>query len=120
MPSQLAQAISHAEGFSVTGSVSQRAHNPGDLVLGDRGHGTLGREGITVFPTDVDGWAALEHELDLIRSGHSHVYRKDMTIAQMAAKWTDTQQAAWALNVCDWFAKRGIMATVDTPLEDVL
>ncbi len=118
--SDLARAISYAEGFPVPDSIPARAHNPGDLVLGDKGHGTLGTEKITVFENDATGWTALEHQLSLIRERKSHVYTPAMTISEMAAKWTRTEPATWALNVCDGLAKLGRMATVDTPLKDVL
>ncbi len=120
MPSDLALAIAFAEGFGVRDAIPTRAHNPGDLVLGDKGHGVLGSEAITVFEDDATGWAALEHQLTLIRERRSHVYVPSMTIGEMAAHWTRTQPEAWALNVCDGLAKHGRMATVDTPLKDVL
>ena len=121
MQTDLAEAISVAEGFPVAGSVPQRAHNPGDLVLGDKGHGTLGAEGVTIFQDDATGWAALEHELSLIRSRKSHVYTPSMTIQQMANHWTDTQQPEWARNVCAWFNSHGRKSIdPDTPLSQVL
>lgn len=119
MPSDLALAISIAEGFPVKDSIPARAHNPGDLMLGDKGHGTLG-EGVTVFQDDETGWAALEHQLDLIRHGSSEVYDKGMTIQEMANRWTHTEQTAWAINVAEWFHRRGRNVTVRTPLSEVL
>ncbi len=118
--SDLAEAIAHAEGFYVEGSIPQRAHNPGDLVLGDKGFGTLGSEKITVFENEATGWAALEHQLTIIRTRQSHVYVPSMTIREMASHWTRTQPNEWAQNVCDGLAQRGRQATVDTPLKDVL
>ncbi len=119
-PSDLAFAISHAEGFGVLNAIPTLAHNPGDIVLGDKGHGVMGSEKITVFENDATGWQALEHQLDLIRQRKSHVYTPSMTIREMAAKWTRTQANEWAQNVCDGLAQRGRHATVDTPLKDVL
>lgn len=117
----LAEAIADAEGFGVAGAIPTVAHNPGDLVLGDRGFGTLGAEHITVFQDDATGWAALEHELTLIRTGKSHVYEPSMTIGQMAVKWTDTQVGAWAQNVCDALVHMGHYGvTTNTKLRDVL
>src|SRR4051812_12849473 len=95
----LANAIAHAEGFGLPNAIPTRAHNPGDLVLGDKGYGTLGSEDITVFADDKTGWAALEHQLDVIREHKSHVYTPSMSILQMAQKWTNTQQVEWAQNV---------------------
>lgn len=91
----LASAIAKAEGYLVEGSIPKRANNPGDLVLGDKGFGVLG-EGITVFNTPELGWTALYHQLAMIVSGQSHVYRLDMTLADMAHKWTATNRAEWA------------------------
>jgi hypothetical protein len=102
-----AQAIAHQEGFYVFGSIPHRANNPGDLVIPGWTGLSLGRERISVlksdsieepFPPD-GGWFRLLHELWLIESGRSHVYTLDMTILEMAHKWTDTQQDDWARNV---------------------
>ena len=116
----LARAIAKAEGFGKAGAIPTRAHNPGDLVLGDVGHGTLGAEKITVFGDDATGWAALQHQLDLIRTGKSHVYRSSMTLSEMAHKWTRTQPDNWAANVAMHLTKLGRIATVDTFLYEVL
>ena len=119
-PSALAAAIAHAEGFGVVGAIPTQAHNPGDLVLGDKGHGTLGAEAITVFQDDATGWAALDHQLEMIRTHRSHVYTVGMTIREMAAHWTRTQPDAWAQNVADDLTKNGRPSTVDTLLKEVL
>ncbi len=116
----LARAIASAEGFPVEGSIPKRAHNPGDLVLGDHGYGTLGGEAITVFADDASGWAALEHQLDLIRKRMSHVYVPSMTIQQMADKWTRTQRKEWAENVSNYLTAHGRISTPDTKLSEVL
>lgn len=116
----LAKAIAHAEGFGIENTIPTKAHNPGDLVLGDKGHGTLGSEKITVFENDATGWAALEHQLDLIRHRKSHVYVPTMTIQQMADKWTSTQRSEWAQNVCDYFKTCGRIVNPSTLLQDVL
>ena len=94
-----AKAIARAEGFGIPDAIPTRAHNPGDLVI--PGSTNKIGEGITVFESDEDGWAALYHELGLIAIGHSHVYSPSMTILEMAEKWTATasQQQGWAENV---------------------
>lgn len=119
-PSDLAVAISVAEGFNLADSVPRRAHNPGDLVCPWLTGETLGAEGIHVFPNDDAGWDALEHQLDLIRAGASEVYDKDMTIQEMANHWTRTEPQAWATNVAQWFYRRGRQVTVRTLLSEVL
>lgn len=121
MASDLALAIAHAEGFGKEGTIPTRAHNPGDLALGDKGHGTLGREKITVFADDSTGWAALEAQLNLIRTGRSHVYVRSMTIREMGEKWTSTDCLIWAANVVDWLMEHGRPnTTLSTALRDVL
>lgn len=116
----LANAIAHAEGFGRPNTIPTRAHNPGDLVLGDRGYGVLGAEGITVFKDDAAGWAALERQLTLIREHRSHAYTPMMSIQQMAEKWTRTQQWEWAQNVSGFLTRNGRISTIDTKLRDVL
>ncbi len=118
--SDLAAAIAHAEGFGVPGAIPTIAHNPGNLVCAWLVGPKLGAEGIHIFENDATGWAALEHQLDLIRRRKSDVYVPSMTIGDMAAHWTRTQQTDWVRNVCDGLAKRGRMATVDTLLKEVL
>ena len=118
--SALALAIAHAEGFGTAGAVPTRAHNPGDLKIPGWTGPVTGTEGISVFENDATGWAALEHELALIKAGKSHVYTLGMTIAEMAHHWTDTQTDNWATNVCDALTAAGRPATLTTLLRDVL
>lgn len=106
MACDLAQAIAHAEGFGQVGAIPTRANNPLDLVVGDRGLGTLGAENITVFPTAEDGWAAAETEMDLIRTRHSRWYTPSTSLAEMAARYAPGQPN-WLVNVLDWLKKHG-------------
>src|SRR5260370_927931 len=67
-------AIAEQEGFGVPGAIPTRANNPGDLTksLGYEITGeTLGTAGIAIFVDVPNGWAALEEQLNLIRSGNS-------------------------------------------------
>lgn len=109
----IAKAIALAEGFYVSGSIPQRANNPGDLVEGDIGNGTLGA-GITVFATPEDGWNALYNQVSKMLNGTSHIYSPNMTIAQVAGKYTATQQTAWANNVSG-----SLGVSPDTTLSDI-
>lgn len=117
-----ATAIARAEGYFVTGSVPDRANNPGDLksptftFAGEREGQVLG-EGIAVFESADAGWNALYRQLFLIVTGQSSVYNLDMTIAQMAERWTGsaTEAAAWANNVA---TQMGV--STQTRLVDVL
>lgn len=117
----LALAIAHAEGFGKDGAIPTIAHNPGDLVMPWLHGETLGAEGIHVFPDDATGWAALEHQLSMIQGGRSKVYRKTMTIAELAGHWTRTESGQWAQNVCDWLCANGRPGTTpQTTLAEVL
>jgi hypothetical protein len=116
----LAHAIAFAEGFGLPGTVPTRANNPGDLkVPGWKGPVT-GDEGISVLPTEADGWGVLYRQLQLIASEKSRVYDLDMTLEQMAAKWTDTARGPWGQNVCTYLQRRGLPASFGTTIRDVL
>jgi len=94
---QMAIAIAKQEGFYVTGSIPQRANNPGDLKIPNTS--TLPGTSITAFQSVSAGWDALYHQLMLIVTGQSSYYNLDMTIEQMSRVWTVTQQQPWASNV---------------------
>lgn len=108
-----AQAIARAEGFYVPGSIPQRAHNPGNLKLGEPSIAG----GITVFDSDDLGWAALYRQLSLIVTGRSRYYSLSMSIADMGRIWTATvaEQGAWSQNVAS-----ALGVSVATPLSQVL
>lgn len=95
----LGKAIAHAEGFGVSGAVPTRAHNPGDLKIPNWNGATTGTEGISVFLTDEQGWAALYDQLLRIQIGNSHIYSLSMTFQQFANHWTDTENQNWIENV---------------------
>lgn len=66
----IAQAVAtHGEGFGIPGAIPTRAHNPGDIVMGDIGNGTI--NGKTIFASDVDGWNALYKQIQLWVDGQS-------------------------------------------------
>lgn len=95
--STLADAIAIAEGYGQPGAIPTAANNPGDLALGDIGYGTMG-QGITVFPTQQAGQAALDNQLSLIQSGGSQYYSPNETISQMGNTWSGGNPD-WANNV---------------------
>ena len=110
---KIAEAIATAEGFFVSGSLPQRANNPGDLKLGNAGLGDI--NGKTVFASVEEGWAALERQIDLILSGRSAYYSPDWTILQVAQKYTGGDNAeAWANIVAEQLG-----VTPDTPIGEV-
>jgi hypothetical protein len=100
---RFSEAIARAEGFYVADSVPARAHNPGDLTDdGDIGLGVIQTSGafgakITVYATDEDGWTALRHKLRRMLNGASTVYTPDLTLMEMALKYSGS--ADWAFNV---------------------
>ena len=58
-----------------------------------------GGQQITVFPTAEAGWAALEHQIDLIVSGQSKAgYTPDMSIAEVGQIYSGGS-SNWAANV---------------------
>ena len=113
-----AAAIATAEGFGLPGALPTRANNPGDLMLGDIGFGTIG--GITVFRSAADGWAALHTQLRKIAAGTSAIYDPTMTFAEMAARYTATQIDSWTSNVVAGLRAKGYDVDADTPIAVVL
>lgn len=112
---RFAQAIAHAEGFGVPGTVPTRANNPGDLkILGWDGPVT-GNESIPIFPTPEEGWNKLYKQLELIRDRRSHVYTLNMTIQEMANKYTGTQKIEWGSNVAKF-----LQVPITTTLKELL
>ena len=110
---QFAQAIASAEGYGVAGAIPTLANNPGDLELGDLGNGTLG-EGITVFSTIANGWAALYNQVGLMFSGKSKVYAPSMSISQVGNSYSGGDPN-WAINVAAFLG-----VTTDTTLQSLL
>ena len=92
----LARAIATAEGFYRAGSAPARAHNPGAIKVPGWTGPTTGTQGISVFGSDAEGWAALHRQLQLIVDGDSGVYSLSMTIDGMAQRWTSTDAGPWA------------------------
>lgn len=105
---KLGIAIATAEGFFFPDPavIPRRAHNPGDLTksFGFPTDGVANAEGVLIFNSDNDGFGALYAQLNLIRSGGSHVYSLDDTISSMAEKWVGNRAAAagWAKNVAEY------------------
>lgn len=115
---KIAKAIATAEGFYVSGSLPQRANNPGDLELGDKGWGVL--NGKTIFPSASQGWQALYGIVQGWLDGSSKIYSPDWTIQDVANEYVGGQQnpttdsIAWASNVADTLG-----VSTDTPIGQV-
>lgn len=111
---ELAHAIAAAEGFFVPNSLPARCHNPGDLEMGDVGGGVDHEK--TIFPDDAAGWLALQHQCDLMLTGHSHVYKLTDRIIDVACKYTGNDSpVTWAATVAQ---KLGVSAA--TKLSELL
>jgi hypothetical protein len=110
----VAEGISQAEGFGVPGAIPTLANNPGDLVIPNWPGAKMGA-GISVFDSVDEGRNRLYHQLQLIVSGQSKVYNLDMTIAEMANKWTATDAGNWARIVSGYLG-----VSTDTTLRDIL
>ncbi len=114
----LAEAIAKAEGFFVNGSLPNRANNPGDLKVGDKGQGTI--DGKTIFSTIEEGWQHLYYQVSIILNGTSSIYTPDMTIQEVANRYvngndqTTPASEGWARNVAN-----SLGVTVDTPVGQV-
>lgn len=81
----LADAIASAEGFGVGNNIPTTANNPGSLELGDVGYGTINAANgnqITVFPSENDGWTALNNQLASVYNGTSKYYTPDMSLSE--------------------------------------
>ncbi len=119
---KVARAFARAEGFfdpNHPNDVPRRAHNPGDLT--DEGDVGLGRiqtsgpdgAGITIYATDEDGWAALYRKVRRMLSGASHPYHLDMSIAQVAIKYSGDPN--WGIQVA-----RDLSVSPSTTLRDLV
>lgn len=110
-----AQGIAIAEGFFVTGSRPQRNNNPGDLTVDTTGTG-IGKDGpFIVYATETDGWEALYKQVEMMFTNASRIYNSNMTIRQIAEKYTTTDQLAWAQNVA-----RTLGISIDTPISTLI
>ena len=97
-PSAMAGAIAQAEGYGIAGAIPTVANNPGDLVSGDIGYGTI--QGKTIFPSAAAGWGALQNQVNLITSGKSTAgYTPTMTIAQVSNLYSGSSNGNWGNNV---------------------
>lgn len=109
-----ANAIAVAEGFFVSGSRPARNHNPGDLTVDTTGKG-VGMDGpFIVYATDGDGWEALKRQVSLMLTNASQIYNNQMTIREVAQRYTTTDQLAWAATVA---AQLGV--SMETKLVDL-
>lgn len=97
--SALSVGIAYAEGFYIANSRPARNHNPGDLTVDTINKG-IGKDGpFIVYANDTDGWDALKMQVRKIFTNTSSIYNSNMTINDIATRYTTTDQTAWAMNV---------------------
>lgn len=96
--SKLARLIAQEEGFNVPGSIPNRDHNPGDLRHSPHSfHTAAAPDAIGQIDDDADGWADLEHQLNLYAL-------RGMTLAQMVEEYappSENNSAAYLDYVCN-------------------
>jgi hypothetical protein len=103
---EIAEAIAVSEGYYAPGvhdghSLPYRLNNPGALkkpALEAAALPTWKDTGLIVFPTTAMGWAALRHQVRLMLTGASDVYRPTDTLITVAGKYADGDER-WGGNV---------------------
>jgi hypothetical protein len=105
---RFAQAIAFAEGFGKPGVIPTLRNNPGDLTDPSTG-------AIRTYPTVRDGWQGLYRQIEMMLSGESLYYSADMSIAEIGAIYTATEQSAWVTNVSAYLG-----VSPDTTLREIV
>ena len=107
----LCKAIAFAEGCINIDDTAYNRHalpfrlnNPGDLKATSSKfpHTVDSNSGKLAFHNLGDGWNALAHQVDLMLSGKSEVYKPEMTLDEVAGHYVGTTEAEakdWAQNV---------------------
>jgi hypothetical protein len=103
---EIAEAIAVSEGYYARGDHDGRSlpallNNPGSLkkpALDAADLPTWKDTGLIVFPTTDMGWAALRHQVRLMLTGASRVYRPTDTLLGVAVKYADGD-VNWGGNV---------------------
>lgn len=99
---RLAEAIATQEGFFVAGSRAQRNRNPGNLTQ-SFGFAVVGADGMfPIFASAAEGWAALRTQVGMMLDGTSRIYGPEMSITEVARRYTTSQQEEWAANVASY------------------
>jgi hypothetical protein len=104
--SAIAEAIAVSEGYYAPGdheghSLPYRLNNPGSLkkpALEAAALPTWRDTGLIVFPSTEMGWAALRHQVRLMLTGASRIYRPDDTLLGVAVKYAEGD-VNWGGNV---------------------
>jgi hypothetical protein len=108
----LARLIAKQEGFGVPGSIPTRRHNPGDLRHSPHSsHDGEGSNDIGEIDDDADGWADLEHQLQLYAA-------RGLTLREVVycyAPPSENDSAEYLHFICD-----GLSLSPDTPVAKAL
>jgi hypothetical protein len=114
---RFARGIATVEGFYVRNSRPARNHNPGNLTLDIQGGGAgIGKDGIYIkYASDADGWADLFSQVRMMFNNTSRRYHREMSIRDVAQRYTRTDQSAWARGVA---GQLGV--TIDTRLSELV
>lgn len=108
----LSKYAAFAEGYGTakpdgSPSVPTASNNPGDLKVGNKGNGTT-PNGITIFSSPQEGYAALNHQMALaVTEGSNSRYNPNMTIQEFGAIYSGGDPN-WAKNFA---AEAGVPAT---------
>lgn len=103
---EIAEAIAVSEGYYAPGdhdghSLPYVLNNPGSLkkpALAAAALPTWKDTGLVVFPSTAMGWTALRHQVRVMLTGASRVYRPTDTLLGVAMKYADGD-ANWGGNV---------------------
>lgn len=114
-----ATAIATAEGYYTSGTVANRANNPGDIVEGDIGNGVTGPENETIYATAQDGWNRLYKLIADAASNSSSLYMATMALWQFGATYTGTDGTTWTNNVVTALQNMGYSVDANSTLVDL-
>jgi hypothetical protein len=95
----ICHAVGYAEGANKSGSLPDRANNPGDISdYFDLYGGVVCGSNVTQFPTKQIGWQKLYEKWTNILAGNSDVFNPDNSWSVIAQTWAGDWKA-WVTNV---------------------
>jgi hypothetical protein len=108
----LARLIAKREGFGLPDVIPTERHNPGDLIHApNASHEGIGPNDVGIEPSDEQGWADLEHQLQLYAG-------RQMTLQQMVYDYAPppgNDSAGYLAFVC-----QGLGCPPETPVSQAL
>jgi hypothetical protein len=100
----ICNAIAHAEGANISGSVPDRLNNPGDITDGSSTFGigfidSIDNSKLTQFPDKATGWKWLYDKVNRIASDNSRMgVNSNSTWEEISQKWA-TRWRPWVNSV---------------------